>query len=92
VLTRLDAVFSRDPGGGGYVQDRLLARAEELVRWLVAEDGVLYLCGRAATTAAGVQAALETILRAEAGGTVAAARTLIERWLADGKLRRDLYD
>ena len=79
-LTRLDRTFSRDPGDGRYVQAVIEAEAQTVRDW-VAHGAVLYVCGSLKGMAGGVNAALETILGAEA------LRDLIET----GRYRRDVY-
>jgi sulfite reductase (NADPH) flavoprotein alpha-component len=79
-LTRLDRTFSRDPGDGRYVQAVIEAEAGSVRDW-VARGAVLYVCGSLEGMAGGVNAALETILGAEA------LRDLIET----GRYRRDVY-
>jgi sulfite reductase (NADPH) flavoprotein alpha-component len=91
-LTRLDAAFSRDPGDGAYVQDRLLQAGAEILDWLDRRDAVLYACGRESTLGVGLAAALNEILVRHGQATPEAAERRIERWAADGKLRRDLFD
>jgi sulfite reductase (NADPH) flavoprotein alpha-component len=92
VLSRLDLAFSRDPDDGSYVQHRLLASGGDVLRWLTVDDAVFYVCGRASTTGQGVQAALERICTAEAGGTADAATRRMAGWLASGTIRRDLFE
>ncbi len=79
-LARLDLAFSRDQAEKIYVQDRLLAAADELRGWL-ADGAAIYICGSLQGMAAGVDAALIEILGAQAVGE------LIEQ----GRYRRDVY-
>ncbi|MBK1673080.1 nitric oxide synthase [Ectothiorhodospira shaposhnikovii] len=91
-LNRLDAVFSRDPEGGGYVQDRLHGVADELMDWVLDRDAVIYVCGNARTLGEGVRTALAQILAAREGMTVEQAVRRLQEWEARGKLRMDLID
>ncbi|MCG5500230.1 PepSY domain-containing protein [Ectothiorhodospira lacustris] len=91
-LDRLDAVFSRDPEGGGYVQDQLHAAADELMTWVLERDAVIYVCGNARTLGQGVRTALAEILAAREGVTVDEAVRRLQAWEAGGKLRMDLID
>lgn len=79
MLPELDLVFSRDPSGG-YVQDRLRARADTLRAW-VADGAAIYVCGSLQGMAAGVDAALAEILGAEQRDAL----------MAGGRYRRDVY-
>ncbi|MFW5328972.1 PepSY domain-containing protein [Hydrogenophaga sp. ZJX-1] len=59
-LATLETVFSRVPGGGGYVQDALRRDAER-VRDLVAQGALVRVCGSRAM-AQGVAETLDTVL------------------------------
>ncbi|MCG5512896.1 PepSY domain-containing protein [Ectothiorhodospira shaposhnikovii] len=91
-LHRLDAVFSRDPDGGGYVQDRLHGTADTLMDWVLDRDAVIYVCGNARTLGEGVRTALAQILAAREGLTLDQAARRLGEWEAAGKLRMDLID
>jgi len=80
VLTRLDRVFSRDPGDGRYVQDLIVQHTDELVAW-VDRGAVILVCGSLEGMSAGVHAALETALGADR--LLALTET--------GRYRRDVY-
>jgi sulfite reductase (NADPH) flavoprotein alpha-component len=79
-LERLDLAFSRDPADPAYVQQRLLDHAD-LVRQWVADGAAVYVCGSLDGMAPGVDAALSTILGAEA----------LESLTTQGRYRRDVY-
>jgi sulfite reductase (NADPH) flavoprotein alpha-component len=77
-IARLDLAFSRD--GGGYVQDRLRARAADLRAWI--DDGAaVFVCGSLAGMGQGVHEALAEILGPDR----------LRRLTEDGLYRRDLY-
>lgn len=78
-LTRLDRVFSREPGGR-YVQALVEAHADELRAWIDRGASVL-VCGSLEGMSTGVHAALEAALGAE--------RVL--ELLETGRYRRDVY-
>jgi sulfite reductase (NADPH) flavoprotein alpha-component len=80
VIVRLDRVYSRDPDGGGYVQDALRREAGAVRAW-VARGAVVMVCGSARGMAPGVDAALRDALGD--GGLAALA--------AAGRYRRDVY-
>lgn len=79
-LTRLDRVFSRDPGDGRYVQDLIEQNTDELAAW-IDRGAVLLVCGSLEGMSTGVHAALESALGAER------LLTLMEA----GRYRRDVY-
>ncbi|MGM0678133.1 MAG: PepSY domain-containing protein [Pseudomonadota bacterium] len=91
-LNRLDTAFSRDTDGGGYVQDRLHAAADELMVWALERDAVIYVCGNAGSLGQGVRAALAEILAAHEGLDEDQAIRRLQQWEAGGKLRMDLID
>ncbi len=80
VLTRLDRVFSRDPGDGRYVQDLITQNTDELAAW-VDRGAAILVCGSLEGMSKGVHEALETALGAE---------TLLSL-TGSGRYRRDVY-
>lgn len=91
-LTRLDTAFSRDPQGGGYVQDVMRSQAPMLWEWLEDRNAVLYACGNAHTLGEGVRQALVEILQQQGGLDQEAARARLRAWESEGRLRFDLID
>lgn len=79
-LSRVDLAFSRDPDGGGYVQERLRAAPEALRAW-VDLGGSLYVCGSLHGMADGVDAVLREVL----------GNDTVDALLNDGRYRRDVY-
>ncbi|HXP00375.1 MAG TPA: sulfite reductase subunit alpha [Luteibacter sp.] len=79
-IERLDLVWSREPRGSRYVQDRLRAAADD-VRRFIGEGASIYVCGSLAGMAPGVDAALRVALGDAAVNELAAA----------GRYRRDVY-
>ncbi|PTQ13193.1 oxidoreductase [Sphingomonas oleivorans] len=79
-LARLDLAFSRDTPDRPYVQHRLLDAADTLRDW-VEQGAALYVCGSQEGMAAGVNAALATILGADR----------LEALGEEGRYRRDVY-
>jgi sulfite reductase (NADPH) flavoprotein alpha-component len=92
VLTQLDTAFSRDQAERRHVTHAMVAAGAELVRWLLEEDALLYVCGRASTLGESVDQALAQVLTEHAGLDAAASGELLRQWRASGKLRRDLFD
>jgi len=80
VLRRLDRCFSRDAGDGRYVQDLVAGAGDELRDW-IGRGATIHVCGSLEGMAAGVHAALETALGAEA----------VLDLLETGRYRRDVY-
>jgi sulfite reductase (NADPH) flavoprotein alpha-component len=83
LLQRLDRVFSRDRTGHAgptYVQDRL-REAGEALRALVADGGIVYVCGSLKGMATGVDAALTELLGEDG----------MDALCASGRYRRDVY-
>jgi sulfite reductase (NADPH) flavoprotein alpha-component len=79
-IERLDLVWSRQPRGSRYVQDRLCVMADEVRRYV--NDGAsIYVCGSLAGMAPGVDAALRSIL----------GEAPVEELAAKGRYRRDVY-
>ena len=79
-LPRLDLAFSRDQAERTYVQDRLRGNADEVKLWLE-QGAAIYICGRLAGMAGGVDQALQEIL----------GRPALDALAAEGRYRRDVY-
>jgi sulfite reductase (NADPH) flavoprotein alpha-component len=79
-IEKLDLVFSRDQPERRYVQHCLLANAQQVRAWLAA-GAAIFVCGSLTGMAPGVDAALRQIVGADA----------LDRLLADGRYRRDVY-
>lgn len=89
-LTRLDTAFSPAEGIGTRVQERLLLEGEELHRWLVERNAVLYVCGRRAMVD-GVIDAVVAIFARHVGLSPAAARAEVDARIAAGLVRIDAF-
>lgn len=79
-IERLDLAFSRDQAQRIYVQDRVRAAADDVVRWVDA-GAAIYVCGSLEGMAPAVDHALSDILGAER----------LEQLVAEGRYRRDVY-
>lgn len=91
VLTRLDALFSRDGNAQRYVTERLIEKGAEVLDWL--DSGAqLYICGRASTLGRSSEEALIRMLQQQRGLSAQAAEEQLEHWSAEGILHRDLFD
>ena len=88
-LSRLDLAFSRDQPEKVYVQNRMLANATELFRWL--EDGAhFYVCGDAKRVAKDADAALHNIIERN-GKTPDEAAGYIQNLKSQKRYQRDVY-
>ena len=72
-LTRLDRAFSRDPGGGRYVQHLIDQNTDELAAW-IDRGATILVCGSLEGMSQGVHAALETALGADSVVEIVAVR------------------
>jgi sulfite reductase (NADPH) flavoprotein alpha-component len=89
-LHRLDLAFSRDSGGGIYVQDRLREHGAALFAWL--ENGAaLYVCGDAAGMGPGVHAALIEIIETHGGYSHEDAMAYLRRLARERRYQRSIY-
>lgn len=79
-LTRLDRVFSRDPGDGRYVQALIAEHADDLRAW-VDRGAAIHVCGSLEGMSKGVQSALADALGGERLAQLTEA----------GRYRRDVY-
>jgi sulfite reductase (NADPH) flavoprotein alpha-component len=79
-LARADLVFSRDHGPRRYVQHLVREAADDVRDWVTARGASILVCG-GVDMAAGVQAALATILGEDA----------LDAMAVDGRYRRDIY-
>ncbi len=90
VLTRLDVAFSRDQPEKVYVQDRIIAQAEELYQWLEA-GAHFYVCGDANRMAHDVHEALISVVENQAGISREAAEAYVEDLKKTKRYQRDVY-
>jgi len=89
-LTRLDTAFSRDQEKKVYVQDRMLAAAAELWKWL--EEGAsFYVCGDAKRMAKDVDAALHRVVEIEGNRSPDEAQDYVKQLKSDRRYLRDVY-
>lgn len=79
-LTRIDRVFSRDPGDGRYVQALIAEHADTLRDW-VDRGAAIHVCGSLEGMSKGVQAALTDALGADR----------LAELTETGRYRRDVY-
>ena len=91
VLTRLDPVFSRDPGvPKTYVQDRLRQAGRDVWAWL--EEGArIYVCGDATSMAPDVDATLAEIVAEHGGKGEDDAREYLSALKRDHRYLLDVY-
>jgi sulfite reductase (NADPH) flavoprotein alpha-component len=91
VLSRMDVAFSRDATlPKAYVQDRLLERADDLVRWI--EDGAhVYVCGDEKGMARDVHATLVKIIADEWNTDIEAGEAYLRKLRGEHRYQRDVY-
>ncbi|MBL9126751.1 MAG: sulfite reductase subunit alpha, partial [Verrucomicrobiales bacterium] len=90
LLHRLDLAWSRDQDEKVYVQHRMREQATILWDWL--ESGAaVYVCGDASRMAKDVDAALHDVIRGAGGRSVDDAAAYVNRMVAEGRYRRDVY-
>ncbi|WP_375493495.1 bifunctional cytochrome P450/NADPH--P450 reductase [uncultured Jatrophihabitans sp.] len=77
-VTELAVAFSRRPDAGRRYVQHLVEREQKKIWDLLAQGGVIYVCGNANTMAPGVRAALTDMCRARTG----CDDTEAEHWLA----------
>lgn len=86
----LELAFSRDQEHKVYVQHLMLARGEEIYRWLE-EGAMLYVCGDAKSMAKDVEKTLEAILQEVGKKSFEEAREYIKRLRQEKRYLRDVY-
>lgn len=90
VLTRLNTAFSRDQEAKDYVQQHMLANADELYAWL--QDGAhFYVCGDADHMAKDVHRALHEVVATAGGLDEAGAHTYVNDLITKHRYLRDVY-
>ena len=89
VLTYLDLAFSRDQKEKIYVQDKMLAKGQEIYSWL--EKGAyFYVCGDASKMAGDVHQALLEIIQAQ-GKSQKEAEEYLQNLKEEKRYQRDVY-
>ncbi|MEH7378313.1 sulfite reductase subunit alpha [Neobacillus drentensis] len=90
VLTRLEAVFSRDTTQKVYVQHKILENSKELFEWL--ENGAyFYVCGDKQYMAKDVHNTLINVIEKEGMMTREAAEAYLNDMQKQGRYQRDVY-
>ncbi|NTS75767.1 sulfite reductase flavoprotein subunit alpha [Catenovulum sp. SM1970] len=90
LLTRLDLAFSRDQAEKVYVQDKMLANADELFAWLE-RGGYFFICGDAYRMAKDVDKALHQIIEQSGNMSAEAAADYVNKLKKDKRYVRDVY-
>jgi len=89
-LSRLDLAFSRDQARKIYVQDRMLAEAMSVYRWL--EEGAhFYVCGDASRMAKDVEQALLHVIEVIGGKSAEDAKSYLAAMRKTKRYQRDVY-
>jgi sulfite reductase (NADPH) flavoprotein alpha-component len=90
VLTQVDLAFSRDQPEKIYVQNKMVARGEELFRWL--ERGAyLYVCGSREPMSQDVEDALLEIIQEFGGRSKEEASSFLAHMKEKGRYQKDVY-
>ena len=90
-IVTLHVAFSRAPGlPRTYVQDEILAQADEV--WRLLEAGaIIYVCGDASRMAPDVRRAFAAVYRQQTGGGDTAAEAWLASLTADGRYVADVW-
>ena len=89
VLTHVSALFDNE--NRGFVQDEMMRQSEELYRWIVQENAVIYVCGRVKTIGNGIEKALRNILQTQGKMNDEQVQSYIAQMKAEGRLNMDLF-
>ncbi|GAA4821123.1 sulfite reductase flavoprotein subunit alpha [Nocardioides caeni] len=90
LLTELTTAFSRDQDHKVYVQDRLVARGEDVFRWL--EDGAhFYVCGDGSQMSHAVEAALVEVVAKHGDRSEAEAWDYVADLKRQRRYSQDVY-
>ncbi|MCF8228912.1 MAG: flavodoxin domain-containing protein [Bacteroidales bacterium] len=90
ILTRLNAVFSRDHERKKYIHHDMLANSKELFKWI--EEGAhVYICGNKRTMAKDARKALRKIIQDEGKLSAKEARTYFEKMKSRRQFQEDVY-
>lgn len=91
-LFELDCAFSRpaDKKEKAYVQDRVLARRDDVLKLLLEEQASWYICGRI-QLATGVKSVVKQILSETQGWTAERSEEYIEELKRSGRLKEDVW-
>ena len=90
-LTRLDCAWSRDQPQKIYVQHKMAENAQEIWKWIDAEDAHFFVCGDARHMAKDVDATLRKIVQEQGGKSVEQANEYVEKLKSDKRYKRDVY-
>ena len=89
-VARTIVAFSRLNASKAYVQDKIAEYHDDL--WRLIESGaIIYVCGDASRMAPGVRAAFAALYSAKTGAGAAAASAWIDRMIAAGRYRVDVW-
>lgn len=88
VLDRLDVAFSRDGSEKHYVQDRMLANADDILQW-IDEGAHIFVCGDKTRMAADVDRSLLRILAGKFGE--AGAQAELQELKSSARYVKDVY-
>ncbi|KAI6645701.1 NADPH--cytochrome P450 reductase [Oopsacas minuta] len=92
ILTKLETAFSRDPNHQHhYVQDSMIENGNELIRLVLDENAVIYLCGDVNNMAPDVRAAWIKIFEKFGGLTPEEALSYLKELLKSKRYIQDIW-
>jgi methionine synthase reductase len=93
-LRRLVVCFSRVPElseGRRYVQDGLRQFSEDILRLMLEENANMYICGNLSSMIRDIDEVMVHLLHNNRHLSLEESRTLLQKWIAEKKLIRDLW-
>jgi NADPH-ferrihemoprotein reductase len=93
-LFEIDCAFSRPSPSENkekeYVQDRVLSRRDDVLKFLLEDEACWYICGRI-QLATGAKSAVKQILSESQGWTAERSESYIEELKRSGRLKEDVW-
>ena len=90
VLTHINVAFTEEHKGY-YVQDEVFRNGHEVFDWVMNNNALIYVCGKANTVGTGVTDALVEIIKAHGKVSRDLAVETVNKLKADNRIRMDLF-
>ena len=90
VLTHINVAFTEEHKGY-YVQDEVFRNGHEVFDWVMNNNALIYVCGKANTVGTGVTDALVEIIKAHGKVSRDVAVETVNKLKADNRIRMDLF-